>query len=517
MVSENDCIVEMRGISKNFPGVQANIDINFDLRRGEIHALLGENGAGKTTLMNILYGLYRPDQGEIWLEGQRVDFHSPLDAIAHGLGMVHQHFKLVRTFSVAENIILGQKSAREPLLEDRRVTYKHLKDLSTRYGLNIDPDALIASLSVGEQQRVEILKALYRKARVLILDEPTAVLTPHEADDLLEILRRLAAEGMSIILITHKLEEILAVSNRITVLRDGRVIDCVDSAGVDKASLAYRMVGREVLLQVDHRPAQPQDIVLEIHDLAARSENGLPVLRGINLEVRAGEILGIAGVAGNGQMELEEVLAGLRKASHGSIKVCGQQVVNTTVHRVGTCGLAHIPSDRYSMGLLEDFSIAENLFLERMDQTPFSRRGWLNWDEIHSQAASLVEKFDIRTPSVDVNARTLSGGNAQKLVLARELARCPRVLLAAQPTRGLDVSAIEFVHRTLLEQRDAGLAILLISTELDEILSLSDRIAVMYGGQIIGEMDAADADLTRIGLLLAGATQENQPTSQVNL
>ncbi len=514
MVSQAEIIVEMRGIFKAFPGVQANVGIDFNLHRGEIHALLGENGAGKTTLMNILYGLYKPDAGEIEVDGQRVNFHSPLDAIAAGLGMVHQHFKLVRTFSVAENLVLGQASPREPLLEDAKTVRQHLLALSARYGLEINPDALISSLSVGEQQRVEILKALYRQARVLILDEPTAVLTPQEADELLAILRRLAAEGFSIVLITHKLDEILAVSDRITVLRDGRVVDCVSADCMDKAALAYRMVGREVLMQVERGPAHPQDVALEIQNLEARGDNGLPALRGINLQVRRGEILGIAGVAGNGQMELEEVLAGLRKATHGTIKLCGQTIAHSSPHKMGQCGLAHVPSDRYAMGLLEDFSVAENLFLERIDQEPFTRRGWLNWPVIRQQAQELITHFDVRTPSLDVQAGTLSGGNAQKLVLARELARNPRVLLAAQPTRGLDVSAIEFVHRTLVEQRDAGLAILLISTELDEILALSDRIAVMYAGKIIGEMDSDEADLTRIGLLLAGAAHSN-PAEQV--
>jgi ABC-type uncharacterized transport system ATPase subunit len=507
LVSQTEVVVEMNQIYKSFPGVQANAGIDFALRRGEIHALLGENGAGKTTLMNILYGLYDCDSGEIRVAGKTVHFHSPLDAIAAGLGMVHQHFMLVHTFTVAENMILGQKSPKEPLLENVQTVHARIQSLSERYGLDVNPGALIANLSVGEQQRVEILKALYRQARVLILDEPTAVLTPQEAEELLAILRRLAAEGLSIVLITHKLEEILAVSDRITVLRDGKVVDCLATDCMDKAALAYRMVGREVLLQVERGPAHPGETALEIHGLHASGESGLPALRGIDLTVRSGEIVGIAGVAGNGQMELEAVLAGLRKASAGSVRLCGQDVTNATPHSVGAAGLAHIPSDRYAMGLLEDFSVAENLFLERMDQPPFTRRGWLDWDVIRSEAAGLIQRFDVRTPSVDVHAGKLSGGNAQKLVLARELARQPRVLLAAQPTRGLDVSAIEFVHRSLIEQRDAGLAILLISTELDEILALSDRILVMYGGQIIGQMDAADADLTRIGLLLAGAAQ----------
>ena len=501
-------IIEMRRIVKRFPGVNANSGVDFDLRQGEIHALLGENGAGKTTLMNVLYGLYQPEEGEIRINGRLVEFRSPLDAIASGLGMVHQHFMLVRTFTVAENIILGQTSPREPLLEDLKTVEARLKELSGRYGLEIDPSAPVWTLSVGEQQRVEILKALYRGADVLILDEPTAVLTPQEVDELLAILRRLAVEGKAVVFISHKLDEVLAVSDRITVLRDGKVVDTVIAGEVDKASLARRMVGRDVLLRVVKGKAQPGEVLLEIRNLAARNERGLPALRGVDLEVRGGEIVGIAGVAGNGQTELEEVVAGLRKATGGSVRVAGQDMTNCNPHRVGTCGLAHIPSDRYGMGLLDDFSVAENLVLERFDQPPFTRRGWLDWKAIRAEAARLAQRFDVRTPSIEIRAGTLSGGNAQKLVLARELARKPVVLLAAQPTRGLDVSAIEYVHRTLIEQRDAGIAVLLISTELDEILSLSDRIAVIYEGRIIGEMAAEDADLTRIGLMMAGTGLE---------
>ncbi len=508
MNPSDSLIVQMKGIVKRFPGVLANAGIDFDLRRGEIHALLGENGAGKTTLMNILYGLYRPDAGEVQINGQKVDFHSPLDAIAAGLGMVHQHFMLVHTFTVAENIILGQKSPREPILEDSKAVRRRLIDLSKHYGLEIDPDAPVWALSVGQQQRVEILKALYRGAQVLILDEPTAVLTPQEVGELLSILRRLVSEGMSVVFITHKLDEILAVGDRITVLRDGKVVDTVTPAEVDKASLAYRMVGREVLLRVKRTPSQAGEVLLQMRGLEANNERGLPALRGLDLDVRAGEILGIAGVDGNGQMELEEVIAGLRKATHGRVTIAGQDATNQSPHFIGACGLAHVPSDRYSMGLLADFSVAENMVLQRVSQEPFTRHGWLDWKTIRTEAARLVQRFDVRTPSVETPAGTLSGGNAQKLVLARELARNPRVLLAAQPTRGLDVSAIEYVHRMLIEQRDMGMAILLISTELEEILALSDRIAVIYAGKIVGIIPAGQADLTRLGLMMAGAGLE---------
>ncbi len=494
----------MRSIVKRFPGVVANAGVDFDLRAGEIHALLGENGAGKTTLMNVLYGLYQPEEGAVYVKGRAVRFHSPLDAIAHGLGMVHQHFMLVRPFTVAENIILGQPSPREPLIEDQKAVYARLAELSARYGLEIDPAAPVWTLSVGEQQRVEILKALYRGAEVLILDEPTAVLTPQEVDELLAILRRLVGEGKSIVFITHKLDEVLAVSDRITVLRDGRVVDTLSASEVDKPALARCMVGRDVLWRVSKTPAQPGEVMLQICDLHASNERGLPALRGLDLQVRAGEILGIAGVDGNGQMELEEVIAGLRKATRGTVRIAGKEVTNCSPHRIGTCGLAHIPSDRYGMGLLDDFSVAENLVLERFDQHPFARRGWLDWKAIREEARALTGRFDVRTPSIEVRAGTLSGGNAQKLILARELARKPRVLLAVQPTRGLDVSAIEYVHRTLIEQRDQGIAVLLISTELEEIFSLSDRIAVIYEGRIVGVMPAEDADVVKIGLMMAG-------------
>ncbi len=498
-------IVEMRGIVKRFPGVVANAGIDFDLRPGEVHALLGENGAGKSTLMNVLYGLYPPDAGEIRLFGERVAFNSAADAIARGLGMVHQHFMLVKPFTVAENIVLGQRSPREPLLENPRAVHKRLAALSDQYGLAIDPAAEVWTLSVGEQQRVEILKALYRGAQVLILDEPTAVLTPQEVRGLLDILRRLVGEGKSIVFISHKLGEVLAASTRITVLRDGKVVGAVPTRETDEHGLACMMVGREVVLRVTKGVAHPQEPCLAIQDLRANNDRGLPALCGVNLEVRAGEILGIAGVAGNGQTELEEVIAGLRRPTAGHVRICGQETTRAQPHAVSAAGLAHIPSDRYRMGMLRDFSVAENLVLERIGDPPFTRRGWLDRKAIAGHARAQIAAYDVRTPAVDTLAGNLSGGNAQKMVLARELARCPKVLLAAQPTRGLDVSAIEFVHHKLIEQRDAGLAVLLISTELDEILALSDRIAVMYEGQIVGVVEAKDADVNRIGLMMAGA------------
>ncbi|MBN1264957.1 MAG: ABC transporter ATP-binding protein [Anaerolineales bacterium] len=497
-------VVRMSGIKKQFPGVLANDQVSFDLLHGEIHALLGENGAGKSTLMNILYGLYESDEGNIEVFGKQVHFSSARDAIANGLGMVHQHFMLVKPFSVAENVILGQPSPRSPMIEDLDDVCSQLVELSRQYGLAIDPTAQVWTLSVGEQQRVEILKALHRGAEILILDEPTAVLTPQEVEELVEILRRLAAEGKSIVFISHKLDEVLTVSDRITVLRDGHNVDTVATCDTDKAGLARMMVGRDVLLKVQKNPANPEDAVLEVRDLRAENDRELMALRGVNFEVRAGEILGIAGVAGNGQTELEEVIAGLRKVSSGQIFINTIETTYCTPHEIGRQGLAHIPSDRYRMGMLKDFTVAENLVLQRIGDSPFTKRGMLQWEEIRCEARQLVKTYDVRTPSTEVMAGKLSGGNAQKMVLARELARDPKVLIAAQPTRGLDVSAIEYVHKTLVEKRDAGMAILLISTELDEIFNLSDRIAVMYEGEIIGIMDRNDADLYTVGLMMAG-------------
>lgn len=497
-------IVQMEGIVKHFPGVVANASVDFELYEGEIHSLLGENGAGKTTLMNILYGLYQPDEGRVKVRGRRVRFSSARDAIQRQLGMVHQHFMLVEPFTVAENIILGMPSPRAPVLEDMKSVCQRIRNVSDQYGLEVDPQAPVWTLSVGQQQRVEILKALYRGAEILILDEPTAVLTPQEVDELLIVLRRMAEDGKSIILISHKLREVLAVSDRITVLRDGHVIDTVKADGTDREALARMMVGREVMLTVNKGSATPDEVALRINKLRTRNDRGLIAVNGVSLEVRAGEILGLAGVAGNGQSELEEAITGLRKVESGRVEVCGQDVTNASPRQIGKCGLAHIPSDRYRRGLLPDFSVAENMILQRVEERPFTRHGRLNWQAIRREARQLVRTFDVRTPSVRADAGKLSGGNAQKMILARELARQPEVLIAAQPTRGLDVSAIEFIHKSLIEHRDAGVAILLFSTELDEIMALSDRIAVMCGGEIVDVLDAAAADVDQIGLMMGG-------------
>lgn len=500
-------VVRMKQITKHFPGVLANDAVDFELLPGEIHALLGENGAGKSTLMNILYGMYGADDGVVEVFQNEVNFSSARAAIAHGLGMVHQHFMLVKPFTVAENIVLGQLSPRSPLIEDLDAVCARLLDLSRQYSLAIDPTAEVWTLSVGEQQRVEILKALYRGAEILILDEPSAVLTPQEVAELIVILRKLAAEGKSIVFISHKLDEVLNASDRVSVLRDGRNVATVQTCNTNKPDLARMMVGRDVLLKVNKDAAKPGADRLVVKKLHALNERELPALRGINLAVRSGEILGIAGVAGNGQSELEEVITGLRRCTQGQVSIDGVDVTGWTPHAIGSCGLAHIPSDRYRRGMLSDFTVTENLVLQRIGDEPFTRRGWLQWDLIRAEAETLVKKYDVRTPSTEINAGKLSGGNAQKMVLARELARKPRVLIAAQPTRGLDVSAIEYVHHQLIEERDAGMAILLISTELEEIFNLSDRIAVMYEGEIIGILDASEADIQTVGLMMAGGNE----------
>ena len=499
-------VIQMRGITKRFPGVLANDHVDFDLEKGEIHALLGENGAGKSTLMNVLYGLYERDEGDILVQGNPVQFESARDAITHGLGMVHQHFMLIPPFTVAENMVLGQPSSRGPLLEDPKKVNDLLLSLSKQYGLAIEPEAKVWTLSVGQQQRVEILKSLYRGAEILILDEPTAVLTPQEVKELLEIMEKLTEEGKSIVFISHKLDEVLTCSDRITVLRDGKVIDTVNTSNTDKQDLARMMVGRDVVLRVEKKPVERKEVRLRIQDLCAENDRGLPMLRGVNLEVHSGEILGLAGVAGNGQSELEETLTGLRKADRGSIKVAGLEVVNRNPDKIIDCGVAHIPSDRYHRGLLKDFTVAENMVLQRIGEYPYTKKNRLDRQAIREEAEHLAREFNVRTPSVDTLAGKLSGGNAQKMILAREIACQPEVLIAAQPTRGLDVSAIEYVHNRLLEQRERGVAILLISQELEEILTLSDRIAVIYEGRIVDIVEADQADVEEIGLMMTGSS-----------
>ena len=505
-------VIEMVGITKRFPGgVLANDDVSLTLHKGEILALLGENGAGKSTLMNILYGLYRPDAGEVLLRGQRVDFRSAHDAIAHGLGMVHQHFMLVPTFTVAENLMIGQGSPRNPRLEDTRTVHRRIRDLSAQYGLEVDPAAKVWQLSVGQEQRVEILKALYRHAEILVLDEPTAVLTPQEVDELLAIMRRLADDGRAIIFISHKLREVMAVADTVAVMRDGRMVGTVAPGDTNPAALSRMMVGRDVLLTTAKDAATPGPVKLDVRDLTVHDDRDLPAVRGLSLQVRAGEIVGIAGVEGNGQRELEEALGGLRPVAAGRVMLGARDVTNASPRAVFAAGLGHVPSDRYKTALLRDFSIADNLVLETVDRPPFTRRGLLRRQAIAANAVALIERFDVRTRSPRTQVAKLSGGNAQKVVLARALSHNPDVLLVAQPTRGVDIGAIEYIHRELVARRDAGMAILLISTELDEILNLSDRIIVLHAGEVMGEVAAAAgtaaADVERLGLMMAGTRQ----------
>jgi ABC-type uncharacterized transport system ATPase subunit len=496
-------LLELEGIRKEFPGVVANDDVDFELRAGEVHALLGENGAGKSTLMNILYGLYHPDEGEIRLRGEPARISSPREAIDLGIGMVHQHFMLIPVMTVTENIVLGVEPNRGPLLNIDEARDR-VRDISKRFGLAVNPDAKIESISVGQQQRVEILKALYRGADILILDEPTAVLTPQEADELFAILKSLQAEGKSIIFISHKLHEVLEIADRITVLRRGKTIETVPREGATEESLAKLMVGREVLLRVEKTAAaQPGETVLELDDLHVRDQRGLEAVRGVSLQVRAGEIVGIAGVDGNGQSELIDAIAGLRKAESGRVLVDGKDVTDEGCKECLDAGLGHIPEDRHRRGLILDFSLAENLALHDYDRPPGSRYGWLFPKRLVERAKGLLTEFDVRGGTPSTPAASLSGGDQQKVVLAREITRDPRVLVAAQPTRGLDVGAIEFVHRRLVDERDEGRAILLVSFELDEILSLSDRILVLYEGKIVGEY-APDVSEEELGIAMTG-------------
>ncbi|MBX3013151.1 MAG: ABC transporter ATP-binding protein [Caldilineaceae bacterium] len=510
----NTPVVEMRKIVKRFPGVLANDQVDLQLYPGEILGLLGENGAGKTTLMNILYGLYQPDAGEIYLHGQRVTLRSAHQAIDHGLGMVHQHFMLVPPFTVAENMVLGQSSPRQPFLENRQTVHTRIAQLSTQYGLKVDPATAVWQLSVGQQQRVEILKALYRGAEVLILDEPTAVLTPQEVDELIVILRRLAADGRSLIFISHKLHEVMNVCDRVAVLRDGRLIDIVQTSNTSPAQLSRLMVGREVQFRTAKNAATPGAVRLSVKNLQVNDDRGLPALRNLSLNVRAGEIVGIAGVEGNGQRELEEAILGIRLPESGQVVLADQDVTLASPRLRLADGLGCVPSDRYRTAVLADFSIADNLVLAKVDQPPFTQGGFLRSRTIATYAAKLIAQFNIRAPGATTAVGKLSGGNAQKVVLARELAHQPTVLLVAQPTRGVDIGAIEFIHQALIDQRDQGMAILLISTELEEILNLSDRIVVLYEGEIMGECAGDNPDLATLGLMMAGSRNASSPTER---
>jgi ABC-type uncharacterized transport system ATPase subunit len=495
--------LEMRGITKRYPGVVANDHIDLDVRNGEIHALLGENGAGKTTLMNILYGLARPDEGEILLDGQVVRIAGPHDAIARGISMVHQHFMLVPVLSVADNIVLGQETMANPLFLDRAEARRRIRELAARFGFEIDPDARVGSLSVGQQQRVEILKALYREARILVLDEPTAVLTPQETEEIFALLRRLAADGRSIIFISHKLYEVLAIADRITVIRRGRVIGERLPGETTEEDLAELMVGRGVQLTVDRGDSHPGAAALEVRGLRVRDDRGSEVVRGVDLEIRSGEILGIAGVAGNGQDELVEALIGLRRPFGGEVRLAGRSIAGLSPRAMNELGVGYVPADRQRFGLILSFPIYDNLVLTSYYRPPYARGPLRNDAAIVDDAARSIKAFDVRTPSGEVNAGTLSGGNQQKVVVAREFDRDLKLLILDQPTRGLDVGSIEFIHHRIIDKRNAGSAVLLVSAELDEVLEMSDRIAVMYRGELVATMDGRTADKNEVGLLMA--------------
>jgi general nucleoside transport system ATP-binding protein len=496
-------VLELRGITKQFPGVLANDHIDFDLRRGEVHALLGENGAGKSTLMSILYGLYTADSGEILLNGKPVAISSPRDAIELGIGMVHQHFMLIPVMTVTENIVLANEPVRAGVLLDEKAAEKRVAEVARTFKFAVDPHAKIENITVGQQQRVEIMKALYRNADIVILDEPTAVLTPQEAQELFEILGTLRREGISIIFISHKLNEVLEIADRISVLRRGKLVETIPREGATEAGLARSMVGREVLLRVEKKPAQPGDTLLSVEDLVVRDDRGLEAVRGLSFEVRAGEIVGIAGVDGNGQSELIDALTGLRHSATGRIRVGGEDLSHATARQALDAGMGHIPEDRHRRGLVLDFNLAENLVLHDYGKEPFSKLGWINPRRWFRWARGLLQEFDVRGGGPTTRGGSLSGGNQQKVVVAREVSRNPSVLIAAQPTRGLDVGAIEFVHRRLVEQRDAGKAVLLVSLELEEILSLSDRILVLYEGRFVAEFPP-DVSEEEVGIAMTG-------------
>jgi general nucleoside transport system ATP-binding protein len=505
-------VIEMLNIRKVFGNFVANDNITLQLKKGEIHALLGENGAGKSTLMNVLFGLYQPDGGEIRVKGQTVQIANPNVANELGIGMVHQHFMLVDTFTVTENIILGSEPTKGGKIDIKRAE-QEVRELSERYGLAVDPTAKIADISVGMQQRVEILKTLYRGADILIFDEPTAVLTPQEIQELIQIMKALVKEGKSIILITHKLKEIMEVCDRVTVIRRGKGIGTLNVADTNPNELAALMVGREVHFKTDKQEAKPGKEVLEIKDLVVKDARGVTVVNHLDLTVRAGEIVGIAGVDGNGQSELIEAITGLIKAESGSIKLNGKEIMNLPPRKITEAGVGHIPQDRHKHGLVLDFPIGENMVLQTYYKEPYSKNGILNFKNIYDKARQLIQEFDVRTPDEYTKARALSGGNQQKAIIGREVDRNPDLLIAAQPTRGLDVGAIEFIHKRLIEQRDQGKAVLLVSFELDEIMNVSDRIAVIYEGKIVAVVDPKETTEQELGLLMAGSKRKEAGVS----
>jgi simple sugar transport system ATP-binding protein len=493
----------MENIVKRFPGVLANNRVNLDIEEGEIHCLLGENGAGKSTLMNILYGLYSPDQGRIFIKDEEITYRGPSDAIARGIGMVHQHFMLVPVFTVTENLILGSEPLKGLSL-DLKKAEQEIISLSTKYGLNIDPGSYVQDISVGMQQRVEILKLLYRGADIMIFDEPTAILTPQEVEELYKVMEILRQKGKTIIFITHKLKEVMEISDRVTVLRDGTVIDTINTSTTNPAELAKMMVGREVLFEVEKPAVEIGRRVLHVEDITAKDQRGLPVLKGLSFDVYAGEVVGIAGVDGNGQSELVEVLTGLRNTESGRIMLDGQDMTHKKNRNFISAGVAHIPQDRLLRGLVLDFPLYENMLLGYQDTEPFANGIMLNFQEARNWTAALLEAYDIRAPGVETAAGALSGGNQQKMIIAREFERDPKILIASQPTRGLDVGAMEFVHHQIMKVKEEGKAVLLVSLELSEVMNLSDRILVIYEGQIRGEFKAGEVEEAELGLIMAG-------------
>jgi simple sugar transport system ATP-binding protein len=497
-------VLALRDITKTFPGVVANDGVSLEVRAGEVHALLGENGAGKTTLMSVLYGLYQPDRGQVWVRGRPVTFRSPRDAIALGVGMVPQHARLIRRHTVAENVALGLHGLPR-FFPTRRLAHRIL-ELGSRYGLAVDPHARVGALSTGEQQRVEILKALIRGAEILILDEPTSALTPHEADALFAVLRRMRADGRAIIFISHKLDEVMAIADRVTVLRRGRIVGERDIADVDARALATLMVGRELSPRAPRVTAAPGPAAVVVRGLETAGERGGDALRGVSFDVHRGEIFGVAGVAGNGQRELVECLTGLRPARAGSMVLHGREMLNRSARALADAGVAHVPEDRVHMGIVPAMSVAENLILKRYRHRPFSRGGTIDRRAVADFAARIIAAYEIATPGPAVDARVLSGGNIQKLILGRELSADPSLIIAAHPTAGLDVSATDAIHRLLLQRRRDGAAVLLVSEDLDEVLALSDRVGVMFSGRMVGVLPHAEASVERVGLLMLGRT-----------
>ena len=506
-----DYVIEMLHITKEFPGIKANDDITLQLRRGEVHALLGENGAGKSTLMSVLFGLYQPEQGTIRKNGKEVHIRNPNDANALGIGMVHQHFKLVECFTVLDNIILGVEPNKLGFLQKAEAR-KKVVALSEKYGLRVDPDALVSDISVGMQQRVEILKMLYRDNEILIFDEPTAVLTPQEIDELMEIMRGFKKEGKSILFITHKLNEIMAVADRCTVLRKGKYVGVVDIAGTTKEELSRMMVGRDVQLEVEKAPAKPGEVILDVQDVTIPSATHKKnAVKDVTFQVRAGEIVCLAGIEGNGQTEFVYGLTGLEKVSGGRISFCGKDITHASIRERSKDGMSHIPEDRHKHGLILDYTLENNMVLQRYWQPEFQNHGFIRKDKVREYSDRLIGQYDVRSGQGSVTiARSMSGGNQQKAIIAREIDRDPKLLVAVQPTRGLDVGAIEYIHRQIVAQRDAGKAVLLVSLELDEVMNLSDRILVMYEGEVVGEFDPKTTTVQELGLYMAGARKQGK-------